>query len=91
MSSFLFDQPLLEKVVTVMKEDFLISSTVSLASLSKVAFRGRSDRYSSPLDFSRAGPSGYRKRSASPARGSSAKRRGRGMTPSSGKGKGFQK
>ena len=97
-STFLFDQPLLEKVVTVMKEDSLISSTASLASLYKVASRGRSrpsgsDRYSSPLDFSRAGPSGYRKRSASPARGSFAKRghRGRGMTPSSGKGKGFQK
>ena len=97
-SSFLFDQPLLEKVVTAMKEDSLISSTASLASLSKVASRGRSgssgsDHYSSPLDFSRAGPSGYHKRSASPARGSSAKRgrRGRGMTPSSGKGKGFQK
>ena len=95
-SSFLFDQPLLDKVVTAMKEDSLISSTALLASLSKVASRGRSgssgsDRYSSPLDFSRAGPSGYRKRSASPARGSSAKRgrRGRGMTPSSGKGKGF--
>ena len=91
-SDFLFDQPLLEKVVTVMKEDSLISSTASLASLSKVASRGRSDRYSSPLDFSCAGPSGYCKRSAS-ARGSFAKRsrRGRGMTPSSGKGKGFQK
>ena len=93
--SFLFDQPLLEKVVTVLKEDSIISST---ASLSKAASRGRSgasgsDRYSSPLDFSRPGPSGYRKRSASPARWSSAKRgrRGRGMTPSSGRGKGFQK
>ena len=97
-STFLFDQPLLEKVVTAMKEDSLISSTASLASLSKVASRGcsgssGSDRYSSPLDFSRVGPSGYRKRSASPARGASAKRghRGRGMIPSSGKGKGFQK
>ena len=45
-----------------MKDDSLISSTASLASLSKAA---------SPLDFSRAGPSGYRKRSASPARRSS--------------------
>ena len=96
--AFLFDQPLLEKVVTAMKEYSLISSTASLPSLSKVASRGSSgssgsDRYSSPLDFSRAGPSGYRKRSASSARGSFAKRgrRGRGMTPSSGKGKGFQK
>ena len=88
---------MLEKVVTAMKEDSLISSTASLASLSKAASRGRSgssgsDRYSSPLDFLCAGPSGYRKRSASPAHGSSAKRGrwGRGMTPS-GKGKGFQK
>ena len=92
-SSFLIDQPLLEKVVTGMKEDSLISSTASLASLSKAASRGCCDRYSSPLDFSHAGPSGYHKLSASPARGSSAKRGhlGRGMTPSSGKGKGFQK
>ena len=81
-----------------MKEGSLISSTASLASLSKVTSRERygssgSDRYSSPLDFSRAGLSGYRKRSASPARGCFAKhgRRGRCMTPSSGKGRGFQK
>ena len=91
-ASFLFDQPLLERVVTSVKEDSIISS------LSKGASRGRSgasgsDRYSSPLDFSRPGPSGYRKRSASPARGSYSKRgrRGRGMTPSSGRGKCFQK
>ena len=38
--SFLFDQPLLEKVVSHMKEDSLISSTASLASLSKSASRG---------------------------------------------------
>ena len=95
--SFLFDQPLLEKVVSQMKEDSLISSA-SLANLSKAASRGRSglsggDRYVSPLDQSRPGPSGYRKRAASPARGSFSKRgrRGRGMTPPSGKGKGFQK
>ena len=96
--SFLFDQPQLEKVVTSMKEDSLISSTASLASLSKAASRGRSgssgsDRYSSPLDHPRAGSSGFRKRSASPVRGSFAKhgRRGRDITPSSGKGKGFRK
>ena len=69
MSSFLFDQPLLEKVVTAKKENSLISSTASLASLSKAASRRRSrssgsDRYSSPLDFSRAGSSGYCKCSA---------------------------
>ena len=40
--SFLFDQPLLEKVVAQMKEDSLISSTASLASLFKAASRGRS-------------------------------------------------
>ena len=92
--SFLFNQPLLEKVVTTVKEDLIILSTASLASLSRAASRGRSgasgsSRYSSPLDFSRPGPSGYRKRSASPSRGSANKRRGRGMTPSSGRGKGF--
>ena len=96
--SFLFDQPLLEKVVTSMEEDSLISSTASLASLSKAASRDHSgssgsDRYSSPLDHPCAGSSGFRKRSASPVRGSFAKcgRQGRGMTPSSGKGKGFWK
>ena len=94
----LFDQPLLEKVVVQMKEDSLISSSVSLSNLSKAASRGRSgsagsDRYVSPLDQSRPGPSGYRKRAASPARGSFSKRGrlGRGMTSPSGKGKGFQK
>ena len=52
-----------------------------------------SDRYVSPLEQSRPGTSSYRKRSASPARGSFAKRgrQGRGMTPPSVKGKGFQK
>ena len=96
--SFLFNQPLLEKVVTTVKEDSIISSTASLASLSRAASRGRSgasgsSRYSSPLDFSRPGPSGYRKRSSSPSRGSANKRgrRGRGMTPSSGWGKGFRR
>ena len=97
-ASFLFDQPLLEKVVTAMMEDSIISFTVSLVSLSKAASRGRSvasgsSRYLSPLDFLRPGHSGYRKRSSSPVRGLSAKRgrRGRGMNPSSGRGKGFQK
>ena len=74
--SLLFDQPLLEKVVAQMKEDSLISSSVSLSNLSKAASRGRSgssgsDQYVSPLDQSRPGPSGYCKRG----------RRGRGMTP----------
>ena len=63
--SFLFDQPLLEKVVSQMKEDTLISSTASLASLSKAASRGRSrssgsEWYSSPLDQPRSSSSGSR-------------------------------
>ena len=96
--SLLFNQPHLEKVVNTVKEDSIISSTASLASLSRATSRGRSGasgsgRYSSPLDFSRPGPSGYRKRSASPSRGSANKhgRKGRGMTPSAGRGKGFRR
>ena len=96
--SFLFDQPLLEKVVSNMKEDSLISSTASLASLSEAASRGRSgssgeDKYTSQLDHPRAGSSSYRKRSASPVCGFALKPgcRGRGMTPPSGRGKGFCK
>ena len=95
--NLLSNQPLLEKVVTTIKEDSLISSTASLASILKAASRGRSGssgsgRYSSPLDFSRPSTSGYRKRSASPARGSNKRaRKGRGMTPSSNQGKGFRR
>ena len=96
--SLLFVQPLLEKIVSQMKEDSLIALSVLLTNLSKTASRSRSsssgsDRYVSPLDQSRPGPSGYCKRVASPARGSFSKRgrRGRGMTPPSGKGKGFRK
>ena len=96
--SLLFDQQLLEKLVAQMKEDSLISSTASLASVSKSTSRGRArsssaERYSSPLEHSRPGSSGYRKRSASPNLGFRAKRGhwGRGMTPSSGRGKGFRR
>ena len=96
--SFLFDQPLLEKVVSNMKEDSFISSTASVAVLSKAASHGRSgssgaDKYISPLDHPRADSSGYRKWSASPVRGFASKRgrRGMGLTPSSGWGKGFRK
>ena len=46
--SLLFNQPLLEKVVSNIKEDSLISSTASLASLSKAASRGRRKRSASP-------------------------------------------
>ena len=72
--SLLFDQQLLEKLVAQLKEDSLISSTASLASLSKSASRGRArsssvERYSSPLEHSRPGSSGYRKLSASPNHG----------------------
>ena len=96
--SLLFNQLLLEKVVSQLKEDSLIASSVSLSNLSKAAGRARStlsggDRYSSPLEQPRPGPSGFCKRSASPARGSFSKRvrRGRGMSPSSNRGKGFRK
>ena len=93
IDNLLFNQPLLEKVVSMIKEDSLISSTASLASISKAASLGRSGasgsgKYASPLDFSRPSTSGYRKRSASPARGSN---RGRGMTPSSNRGRGFRR
>ena len=93
----LVSQPLLEKIVSQLKEDSLIASSVLLSNLSKAAGRGRTgsssgDRYSSPLEQSHPGPSGYRKRSAPPARGSFAKHghRGRGMSPSN-RGKGFRK
>ena len=96
--SLLFDTELLEKLVSQLKEDSLISSTASLASLSKSVSRGRgrsasSDRYASPLEHSRPGSSGYRKRSASPPRGFRSKRGrgGRGMAPSSGRGRGFRR
>ena len=63
----------------------------------EAASRGRSGssgsgQYSSPLDFSRPGTSGYRKRSASPSRGSYKRgRRGRCRTPSSNRSKGFRR
>ena len=73
----LFDQSLLEKVSGQVKEDSFISSSLFLA---KSGSQGRSSvgamqgagspRYSSPLGFSRPGPSGCGKRSTSPARGS---------------------
>ena len=84
--AFLFDQPLLEKVSGQMKEDS-ISSSLCLSKLSKSSGRSKpaqatNQRYLSPLEFSRPGLSGYRKRSASPAHGSSSKwgRGGRGMS-----------
>ena len=85
---FLFDQPLLEKVSSQLKEDSLLSSSASLSKMSKSgrpkSAQSSSRRYSLPLDYSQPGPSGYRKRSGSPARGRSAKqfRGGRGRSPS---------
>ena len=77
----LFDQELLEKVSGQVKEDTFISSSLSLAKLAgvKSGSKGKvsssssfsqgagSLRHASPLDFPRASPSGYGKRSASPA------------------------
>ena len=62
--SLLFQQSLLEKIVLHMKEDLLIATSVSLSNLSKAAGRGRpnsssGDQYSSPLEQSRPGRSGY--------------------------------
>ena len=68
-----FNQPLLEKVVGTIKEDSLISSTASFASISITASRGlsgTSGSHSSPLNFSRPSTSGYCKHSSSPPRGS---------------------
>ena len=87
----LYNDELLLNAIESMKEDSLLSSTSSLATVSKS--RGRSNTsHRSPLDYPRAGTSGYRKRSASPS-GRPAKRGrgGRGKTPSSAKGKGFRR
>ena len=94
--SLLFNQPLLSTAIENMKEDSLLLSTSSLASLSKAALKtksqGSSSRYFSPLETPRAGSSGFRKRSASPySRGAKRGRGGRGMTPSSARGKGFRR
>ena len=92
LDTFLFDRELLMNAIDSMKEDSLLSSTSSLAAISK-ASKSRSQSSSrSPLDFPRPGTSGYRKRTASPS-GRAAKRGrgGRGKTPSSSKGKGFRR
>ena len=92
--SLLFNQSLLSTAIENMKGDSLLSSTSSLATLSKAAVKDKSQggtsRYNSPLDAPRAGSSGFRKRSASPSRwGAKRGHGGRGGTPSSAKGKGF--
>ena len=94
--SLLFNQPLLSTAIENMKEDSLLSSTSSLASISKAALKsksqGSSAKYSSSLDAPRAGSSGFRKRSASPySWGAKHGRGGRGTTPSSARGRGFRR
>ena len=89
--SFLFNQPLLSSAIENMKEDSLLSSTSSLASISKAAIKSKSQggpgKYTSPLDTPRASTSGFRKRSSSPyRRGSKRSRGGRGAAPSSTRG-----
>ena len=94
--SLLFNQPLLSTAIENMKEDSLISSTTSLASISKAALKakalGGSSKYTSPLATPRAVTSGFRKHAASPP-GRSSKRGhgGRGTTPSSTRSKGFRR
>ena len=70
--SLLFNQPLLSSAIENMKEDSLLSSTSSLASISKTAIKsksqGGSSKYTSPLDAPHAGTSGFRKCASSPYR-----------------------
>ena len=94
--SLLFNQPLLSSAIENRKEDSLLSSTSSLASISKAAIKSKSQGGSgkciSPLDAPRAGTSGFRKRSSSPyRRGSKRGRGGRGAAPSSTRGRGFRR
>ena len=93
--SLLFNQPL-SSAIENMKEDSLLSSTSSLASISKAAIKsksqGGSSKYTSPLDAPRPGTSGFRKRSSSTyRRGSKRGRDGRGAAPSSSRGRGFRR
>ena len=94
--SLLFNHSLLSTAIENMKEASLLSSTSSLASISKAALKskpsGGQGSYQLPLTASRAGPSGFRKRSASPTgRGVKRSRGGRGATPSSARGRGFRR
>ena len=94
--SLLFNQPLLATAIENMKEDSLLSSTSSVASISKAALKSKAqsgpNKYTSPLDAPRAGSSGFRKRSSSPyRRGEKRGRGGRGAAPSSTKGRGFRR
>ena len=94
--SLLFNQPLLSAAIENMKEDSLLSSTSSLASISKAASKSKSQggasKYTSPLDAPRPGTLGFRKRSSSLYRqGSKRGRGGRGAAPSSSRGRGFRR
>ena len=94
--SLLFNQPLLSSAIENMKEDSLLSSTSSLASISKAAIKsksqGGSGKCAFPFDAPRAGTSGFHKRSSSPyRRGSKRGRGGRGAAPSSSRGRGFRR
>ena len=104
-SNGLFDQGLLEKVASQVKEDAFVSSSMSMAKLAQSGSSckaGRNASSGSSRYSSGSGPSGYQpsrsfgessgKRSASPARGGGGKRfrGGKGRAPSS-KPSGFRK
>ena len=97
-SNGLFDQGLLEKVASQVKEDAFVSSSMSMAKLAQSGSSGNAGRNvssGSSCYSSGSGPSGYQpsrsfgessgKRSASPARGGGGKhfRGGKGRAPSS--------
>ena len=104
-SEGLFDQGLLDKVASQVKEDAFVSSSMSMAKLAQSGSSGKAGQTASSgssRSSSGAGPSGYQpsrsfgqssvKRSASPARGGNGKRfkGGKGRAPSS-KPSGFRK
>ena len=104
-SDGLFDQDLLVKVASQVKEDAFVSSSMSMAKLAQSGSSGKTGRNAasgSARSASGSGSSGYQssrsfgvssgRRSTSPARGGGGKRfrRGRGRAPSS-KPSGFRK
>ena len=80
-----FNQSLLSTAIDNIKEDSLLSSTSSLATLFKAAVKiksqGGTNRYISPLYAPHPGSSGFRKRSASPSFRSSKRGRGGFLPP----------
>ena len=97
----LFDKDLLEKVSSQVKEDSIISSSLSMSKIvdSRSSGKGKSSAssvgssgYSSPLDYPRYGSSSG-KSSASPGRSGHRKhfRGGRGRSPSPKSRQGFRK